>query len=74
MLVLVTEIANRRRFPHWVNPAHVISLSPGVPVAMPMDGQTVSVRTTIMRTVGGASMLVQGHLDDVAARMNGVEP
>jgi hypothetical protein len=73
-LVRVTEIDNRRRLPHWINPAYVVMLSPETPVALGVDGTTVSVQRTRVTFRNGSAFCVQGAMDEVAARMNGVEP
>jgi hypothetical protein len=73
-LVRVTEIDNRRRHPRWINPDYVVMLAPDTPEAIGVDGTTVSVQRTRVTFENGSAFCVQGSMDEVAARLNGVEP
>lgn len=72
-LIPVTEIQNGRRFPRYINPDHVMVLNPGVPRPLIIDGSEIQAQTTIVHFVGGGpSMLVQGWMEEVAERIEGV--
>jgi hypothetical protein len=73
-LVRVTEIRGDRRFPKWVNGDYVVMLTPDVPAQLPDDdGGVINVPRTVVTFENGSAMSVQGTMDGVAARLNGVE-
>lgn len=73
-MIALTFLEGGRRFPRYVNPAHVAMLAPGTPVALDIDDSPVNVPTTILWFANtSASVIVQGSFHVVAARLRGEE-